>query len=126
MTRPPARPRKCRHCKAPVLAGLDDELCGFPTTVDPTPLSPIGEALALLAGRTTYRLDKDQQLWRRDRWQIAGQPAGTVDRLFPHDVVASHSCGAPPLPSIESQLQPKSTTTKEANDVGTLLENIPF
>lgn len=122
--------RRCRQCKAAVLVGLDGDLCAFPTTADPTPLSPLGEALALLAGRATLHLratpDGGRYLDRRDRWQIQGEPAGTANRLFPFDVVAAHVCHSPPLPSIPTNLPDKPEARKDQNNAGTLLEQTPY
>lgn len=87
------RARKCRQCRAPVLVGLDGELCSFTAVVDPDPLTPYGEALALLAGRDTYTLRRRAgrfTLTAREVWHIAG---GT-----PGDVVARHHCPALPIP----------------------------
>lgn len=89
----------CRHCRAPVLTGLDEDLCAFHATTDPNPLTALGEALALLAGRRTYELRRRGEnrlgLYRRDRWQIQGRQAGDQ-----HFVVADHQCDTPPLPTI--------------------------
>jgi hypothetical protein len=74
---------RCRTCKAPILRGPHAEWCAFTIEVDSTPLSAIGEALALLAHR-------------------ASRPAGTP-RL---DIYATHACGAAPLPSCESAFTP--------------------
>lgn len=91
-----ARPARCRHCACPVLTGLDADRMAWVATVDPLPLAPIGEALALLAGRSTYALHVGVgrcELQIRDRWQIQGSPAGTR-----YDVMATHVCGGPWLP----------------------------
>jgi hypothetical protein len=68
--------------------------------VDPLPLAPIGEALALLSGRTTYALHVGVgvcELQVRSRWQITNAPAGTR-----YDVLAAHVCGGVRLPSASS------------------------
>lgn len=116
-----ARPGRCRTCKATILRGLDADLCAFPTTADPIPLSPIGEALALLAGRQTFHLRRtpgttDLQLDRRDQWQIAGQPAATPDSLFPADTVAEHKCWSPPLPAAKSLIPKTAAARKNTNN----------
>lgn len=93
--------RWCRSCKAPVLRGLHDLRCAFDIEVDPGPLSALGEALALLAGRRTFSCEVYSGLrftGCRDASRITSRPAGTR-RL---DVYASHLCGATPLPSIPS------------------------
>lgn len=124
---------RCRKCRQPVLVGLDGDLCAWIATVDRTPLSPLGEALALLAGRATYHLRQNGRrlyLDRRDRWQIAGNPAGESERLWPFDVVADHVCNSPPLPSIDSCLPDKPKPRKDSDNdnsaVGTLFETIPY
>lgn len=91
----------CRHCHRPTLTGLDNDMCAGVAHTDPEPLSPLGEALALLTGRATYALRQTggrHELQLRDPWQIAGKPAGT-DRA---DILAEHSCNSPPLPGTES------------------------
>jgi hypothetical protein len=62
---------------------------GLPVHADPTPLTPIGELAALLAGRRTYDLAR-RELWHRDRWRICRRE---------HPVVADHRCGIPPPPA---------------------------
>jgi hypothetical protein len=47
---------RCRDCKAPILYGLDADMCALSVRADPTPLTPLGEALALIDGRATYSL----------------------------------------------------------------------
>lgn len=92
---------KCHTCKTLILTGLDEDLCASDVKVDPTPLSRLGEALALLGGRPTYELRRHGltalALWRRDRWQISGRTPGIT-----FDVVAAHSCYSDALPTIPS------------------------
>lgn len=92
-----ARTSRCVKCRAVILVGLDGDRCGWVARVDPLPLAPIGEAVALLAGRSSYALRIGVgvcELQYRDRWQILGSPAGTR-----FDVLAEHACGAGSLPS---------------------------
>lgn len=80
----------CPRCRRPILSGLDDDNAARTAHADPTPLTQIGETIALLAGRSTYDLTTasgKKQLWRRDQWSIAGK------RKFP--VLAEHRCGQP-------------------------------
>jgi hypothetical protein len=74
--------------------------------VDSTPLSAIGEALALLAHRATFAVQRIGGRLRftglRDANRITSRPAGTP-RL---DIYATHACGAAPLPSCESAFTP--------------------
>ena len=51
-----ARAATCRGCGAKVLDGLDADVCALVATVDPTPLTAIGEVLAVLDGRRTFTL----------------------------------------------------------------------
>lgn len=89
-----ARARHCRDCGLIVLTGYDADTCARLVTVDPTPLSPLGEALAHLAGRYTCALrylGGRLELDTRHHHQIASQPAGTPGNRF--DVLAQHRCG---------------------------------
>lgn len=95
------RARKCRACGARVWNGDSDEVCAVEVAVDGNSLSPVGEALARLAGRRTYAMTRHGQgrrLRTRDHWQIGGGRA-----LRWADVVAEHRCGEP-LPGIPSKL----------------------
>lgn len=85
-----------RRCPALVLAGLDDDKCALEARADPTPLSPLGEALAVVEGRITYTLRREGPGWvldSRDHHAIDHAPAGSRPR---HDVVRQHRCGTPP------------------------------
>lgn len=100
-----ARIRRCERCGVKVIVGLDDTLAAFRAVADLTPLSRQGEAVALLLGRTTYRLHTAPRptLRRRDRFQIASRDwAGTV--------VPEHRCGQP-LDRMPDP-KPKPTTTE--------------
>jgi hypothetical protein len=89
-----AKDRTC-VCGAAILVGLDADRCAGEAHADVTPLTALGEALALIAGRATYlrrgvfRVELDH----RSSWHIAGASADQVD------VLAEHRCGAPPLPT---------------------------
>lgn len=95
------RARQCRKCHKLVLTALDSDMCAGVAIVDPTPLSPLGEAAALILGRRTYflwpRLDRLELDLRYDG-AIAGRPAGAGR----YDVVGTHECGTGPLPSIKT------------------------
>jgi hypothetical protein len=81
--------RLCPRCRAPVLTGLDAEWCAISTQCDPTPLTPLGEAVALLSGRQTYTLTPGRnrkELDYRDEWRIA--------KPTKNPVLAEHKCGA--------------------------------
>jgi hypothetical protein len=98
----------CPKCGRGVLRGLTAEPCSHVATVDVTPLSNLGEALALTAGRRTYdlayrtaRLELDQ----RDDFHIEGSPPETPDWWRSKgDVLAEHRCNADPLPAIGSRI----------------------
>lgn len=97
-----ARLRRCPTCTTTVLAALDADTCARRVTADPLPLSPLGEALALIGGRATYALwywGGRLELNHRTSFHIKGTPAGTTDRF---DVVAEHRCGYPRLDSLPS------------------------
>jgi len=91
-----ARARRCRTCRQYVLAGLDADRCALPVAVDPDPLSRLGEAAALIGGRTTYSLrflSGRLELDHRGQFEIRGE-AGSEIR---HDVLAGHVCGQPSI-----------------------------
>jgi hypothetical protein len=48
------RPDTCSHCGAPLLVGLDADLCALTATVDITMASAAEETAHLLAGGTSY------------------------------------------------------------------------
>lgn len=92
----------CATCKAPVVTGLDDLVCAVDARADAVPLSPLGEALALLGGRATYELraGKPPRIARRGVRAIASRPAGATTRTTrraheAYDVLAAHQC--PPI-----------------------------
>lgn len=85
-----ARLHPCPRCRRPILSGLDDDIAARTAHADPTPITPLGETLALLTGRATYDLCAPygrRELWRRDHWHIAGA------RKYP--VLPEHKCGQP-------------------------------
>lgn len=88
-----ARLRSCpRGCGAWVVFGLDGIVAAREARVDPTPLSALGEALALLEGRYTealYREGGGYALDPRQPIQIKSRPAGATPR---EDVLREHRC----------------------------------
>lgn len=87
-----ARIRRCRRCSSHILTGLDADVCAIEANADPVPLSPLGEALAVLEGRITWSLHSEGGRWVldvRDPLHIAAHPAGTRGR---EDVVREHRC----------------------------------
>ena len=110
------RARRCRSCGAPILRGLDEDITALVATVDPAPLSAVGEAIARLQGRHTYelrRLNRVPQLMLRNYLTIASRPPGSKTWAGPIDVVAEHGCHAFPLPTIPT-VHPPSTPTRKA------------
>lgn len=102
-----ARVRRCQDCPSWTVVGLDADRCAGPATADAEPLSRVGEALALLAGRQTYtlrRIGTRLELDHRHRWAVGGSRPGDG----PYDVVAAHRCHAPPLPTIDSLIRPRT------------------
>lgn len=106
----PTRNRGCKAtkcafgCRQDVLAGFDEDDMALPAIVDPVPLAPLGEALARLQQRKTYRLARHNQglaLWVRTALEISNHPAS--DEWI---VVAEHKCHAPPLPSVDIEPLP--------------------
>lgn len=105
-----ARVRRCDRCGVKTIVGLDDTVAAFRAVADITPLSRQGEAVALLLGRTTYRLQLAPHwaLRRRDRWQIASSPPDADVVVIPE-----HRCGQP----LDQTPEPKPVT---------ITEGIPF
>lgn len=128
-----AKVQRCRKCREYVLVGLDADRCALPVACDPDPLSRLGEAAAVIAGRTTYSLrwlSDRLELDHRGHFEIRGDArCGDVccpakancrdpdcsmareDLDLRHDVLASHSCGEPSIGAAaglgaESRLRP--------------------
>lgn len=88
-----ARLKTCpAGCKSWVLTGLTGVICAVDARVDPEPLSELGEALALLEGRSTVALHHEggqYVLNLRGHDDIRARPAGTAER---EDVLRQHRC----------------------------------
>jgi hypothetical protein len=82
---------QCRQCAAPILTGLDNDIAALTAKTDPTPITPLGETIALLQGRNTYNLTTNsngrKELDHRDQWQISAPRK--------HPVLPEHRCGQP-------------------------------
>jgi hypothetical protein len=92
---------QCRKCGAPILTGLDNDRAALTAKTDPTPLTPLGETIALLQGRTTYNLtttSNRKELHHRDQWQIRTPRK--------HPVLPEHRCGHP-LTEYTENIQPQ-------------------
>lgn len=98
----------CGHL---VLTGLSADTCAWPTTCDPTWLTPLGEALAAIDHRHTYDYWTTAQHLNgpRDAQRITWRPASDDG---PTRVLPQHVCGTPPLPHYPAP----PTTTKETTD----------
>lgn len=107
------RKARLRHhsCGLIVLHGLDADLAAGVATCDPHWLTPLGEALALLANRDTYDYRPlTQELdGPRGHRRITWAPATNQGSVR---VLPAHACGQPPLPHFD--IPP--TPTKEATD----------
>lgn len=102
-----ARAVRCPKCRRAIFQGIGADWGGYVVQADPEPLSPLGEALALLSGRATVELrwlGDRYELDCRDHFRITGTPAGTngIDILVRHDCALANG---PPLPMIESHLR---------------------
>ncbi len=81
--------QRCTKCRAPILYGLDADICALSVKTDPTPLTPLGEAIALLDGRRTFTLTEIAgriEITTRDHWAIGGES--------PHPVIPEHKCNS--------------------------------
>jgi hypothetical protein len=104
--------RVCPRCKAKVVVALTPERIAHRFTLDPVPVSPLGELQAVLSGRATVdtvrRGPRKVEINHRRPWHIATKPPGTLRGV----VLAEHRCGAPPLaaapPSPADRLPPNS------------------
>ena len=86
---------RCRHCKATIVRGFNDDWCAFQVDADPTPLTALGEVLALMAGHRTLTARRNHHrllLTRRDRYAIATFPAQGHRPGNRWDVVPEHTC----------------------------------
>lgn len=99
----------CRTCHSPTLRGLDADTCAFEITLDPTPLDPLGEVLALTAGRRTYDLTHTA-----GRYEINPRTHHHITRPRRYPVLTEHRCGQP-LP-VAAEPAPAMTATEGATD----------
>lgn len=88
--------RHCTTCRRIVLVALADDgahVAGIRTTLDPRPLTPLGELQALTTGHLTFGHVGSALTWRC-RLRIRTSPAGSS-----YDVHHTHKCE--PAPGIE-------------------------
>jgi hypothetical protein len=94
----------CKQCNQPILTGLDADTAALTAKTDPTPLTPLGETIALLQNRATYNLtttdNGKKKLDHRDQWHI------TMPRQ--HPVLPEHQCGQP-LTEYAENIRPRKT-----------------
>lgn len=91
----------CPSCGAKILRGLNRDVLAFDTDLDHAPVDSLGEALAVLTGRTTYDL-------RRNSGQGHVMEARSAERIAGrrfHPVHAEHRCGQP-LPAAVADRRP--------------------
>lgn len=115
-TRKP-RLMRCRlgqRCGARVLGALLDEWPHFDTQCEPAALTADGEALAILAGRRTYKLAGNRLNWRESVYQITHWPAGRTGGLAVI-VLAEHICDQP-IP-VEWTMPPEPEPDPDAEDI---------
>ena len=95
---------RCATCRQPILTGLDADRLAIQANIDWTPLDETGELQALLAGRRTYRLERqtggNPKLTRRAAKHIRARRK----RWQRYDIVPAHRCGSPPLATIGTRL----------------------
>jgi hypothetical protein len=112
MSGPRTLAEHCPKCRRVVMTGPNADT-GLDLTADPQPLTALGEALALMAGRATVELR-----WRYDHYEIAGRdhfrirgsPAGTNGL----DVLIVHECdreyGGTAINTVSRTRKPSTTT----------------
>lgn len=97
-------------CGLAVLYGIDTATTR-PAIADPHPLTPLGEALALIQNRQTWNYwHAVSELRHRSIIVIQHSPPGARDDVH---VLAEHVCGQPPLPH---QPIPAAPAVKEKTD----------
>lgn len=84
--------RACQRCGAKTVVGYDADRVAILAVADPTPLTAIGEVLAIVAGRQTWTLEDRGRLELnyRDAWRIRAHPAEERPSAV---VLAEHRCG---------------------------------
>ncbi|GGS88348.1 hypothetical protein ACFFV7_51060 [Nonomuraea spiralis] len=88
--------KPCPSCKATVLAGLDADHTAMPVRCDPTPLTEMGEAVALLQDRTTYDL-----LPTKTGRELHERTPHFISKPRRYQVFATHKCNNPLIAFIQ-------------------------
>lgn len=107
-----AKEYRCPKCYQICFRGLDDDKCAGVAVVDTRAVGPMGELVALLAGRATYSLRRAGgrlELDYRDDFRIRGEPAGSPNL----DVLVQHVCGSVPSQLIPSALKSPDYSTHD-------------
>ena len=99
---------RCHDCRTLIAIGLDADECAFTARVDPVPLTPRGEAQAILAGLRTYTAVRTRAggtiLDRRRSGHIHQRPAGRSGVPGRYDVWAEHLCAPPTLDHADTSI----------------------
>ena len=109
-----ARARTCEVCRRPVMRGITADWGGSTADCDPTPLTAIGEATALINGHRTYELrylGDRYEIDRRTPERIHGNPIGTqgLDVLVEHTHDGGHN-----YPRGQTMIKDRHQTTPDA------------
>lgn len=94
----------CRDCHTPTVRALDADICAFEVTLDPTPLDPLGETLAIATGRTTYDV-----VPTKTGLLIEPRSPQRITQPRRHPVLAQHRCGQP-LPAAADDTDDRGET----------------
>lgn len=97
--------KPCPLCRATVLAGLDGDAAALPIRCDPTPLTQMGEAVALLQGRTTYDL-----LPAKTGRELHERTTHFINKPRRYLVFAAHKCNNP-LTAFMQHAEPETEVT---------------
>jgi len=107
------RATACHRCGHKVWIGVDNDIAAFEATVDTTPLTVIGEALAVIDGRTTYAVDGPSRKAARRIWRRAAHRIGKPDPVFA-TLHAAHDCDKP-IPAEWVATEAPTPTTATTN-----------
>jgi hypothetical protein len=98
--------KPCPACRATVLAGLDADNAACPVRCDPTPLTEMGEAVALLQGRATYDL-----LPTKTGRELHQRTPHFINKARRYQVFATHKCNSPLIAFIQ-HAEPNTEVTR--------------
>lgn len=110
---------RCGRCRRVCIRGLDAAVAARDVRLDPSPLSVLGEAVAVVTGReswsVTLRAQTRLEINPRYSWEIAARPAGELES---GDVLTRHVC-ASPWPSDGPLTGPTRIPARARSDAGT-------